>query len=172
MAQSKVNVHARNLRAANRTIGPISWEDDAEQLPEPQPEVVGLGEILRGEVELTTRTQGGSPAVIRIPHTILAALVAAILAMVTGGVWLVSSITEMKTNLATIQTNQREARTMQSANLKLMIAYTTNETNKVQFMTGLLTPTQQKQVFQWEQANPRPQLPNPDAIPEDERNRQ
>lgn len=84
--QNKVNVHARSQRAAVRTIGPVDWVDDIEQSPEPQPEIVGVGEILRGEIELTTRTQGGSPAVIRIPHSILAVLVTVALALIAGGV--------------------------------------------------------------------------------------
>lgn len=158
-------------RAVDRVLGPVDWMDELEQQPEPQPEVVGLGEMLRGEVELTTRTQGGSPAVIRIPHSILAVLVTITLALIAGGFWLVSSITEMKTNLVTIQQNQRDIKTQQSSNLKLMTAYATNETSRIQFMTGLLTKEQQERVYQFDRANPRPQLPDTNDSP-DERNQE
>lgn len=149
-------------QAATRTIGPVDWVDEIEQSPEPQPDVVGLGEILRGEIELKTSTQGGSPAVIRVPHSILAVLVTVGLAMVGAGFWVVSSVTEMKTNLAVIQQNQREAKATYSGNLRLMVAYSTNETNRVEFMKGLLTTAQQHQVFEWEKSNPKPKLPSTD----------
>lgn len=139
-------------------------------MPEPQPEEVGLGDILQGGIELTTRTSSGSPAVIRIPHSILAVLVTIALALVGAGFWLVSSITEMKTNLATIQQGQRDIKVQHSSNLKLMTAYATNETNRINFMTGLLTIDQRKQVYQYDHANPRPDLPDTSDSPDDERN--
>lgn len=116
--------------------------------------------ILRGETVMTARTRDGAPAELRVPHSILAILVTISLAVVGGGFWLVSSITEMKTNLAAIQQNQRDDRQIYTSNLKLMTAYATNETNRVQFLTGLLTPTQQRQIFEYDKANPRPKLPN------------
>lgn len=164
-----VNAHARTLRAAGRTDA-TDWMQEAEQSvePETEQEVVGLADILRGEFELTTRTQSGSPAVIRVPHSILAVLVTVALALVGAGFWLVSSITEIKVSQAAIQQNQREARTIYSGNLRLMTAYATNETNRVQFMVGLLTPSQQKIVFEFDKANPRPPLPNVDDMDEKE----
>lgn len=109
---------------------------------------------------MTATTRDGAPAELRIPHSILAIIATVFLALVGGGFWLVSSITEMKTNLAAIQQNQRDDRLTYTSNLKLMTAYATNETNRVQFMTGLLTPSQQRQIFEYDKANPRPGLPN------------
>lgn len=159
-----VNANARRLQAAGRT-GNAGWMHDVEQAAEPKipQEVVSMGDLLRGGFELTTHTQSGSPAVIRIPHSILAILVTVALALIGAGFWVVSSVTEMKTNLAMIQENQREAKATYSGNLRLMIAYTTNETNRIEFMKGLLTQSQQRQVFEWERANPRPVLPSTDA---------
>lgn len=109
---------------------------------------------------MTATTRDGAPAELHIPHSILAILVTIALAVIGSGYWLVSSITEMKTNLAAIQQNQRDDRQTYTSNLKLMTAYATNETNRVQFLTGLLTPSQQRQVFEYDKANPRPTLPN------------
>ena len=81
-----VNAETRALRAAGRT-GNAGWlheVEQAEEAPQTQ-EVIGLAEILTGDVALTTHTQGGSPAVIRIPHTILATLVVIALALISGG---------------------------------------------------------------------------------------
>ncbi len=127
-------------------------------------------DLLKGESVVTSRTSDGSPAVIRVPHSILAVLVTVALACVGAGFWVVSSLTEMKTNLATIQANQQEAKATYSGNLRLMVAYTTNETNRVEFMKGLLTQSQQHQVFEWEKANPKPPLPSTDAEPDRQRN--
>lgn len=165
-----VNAHARSLRAAGRT-GSTDWMQEAEQSvePETEQEVVGLGDILRGEFELTTRTQSGSPAVIRgSSFNPRGAGHSSPGISWRAGFWLVSSITEIKVSQTAIQQNQREARTIYSGNLRLMTAYATNETNRVQFMVGLLTPSQQKTVFEFDKANPRPPLPNVDDTDEKE----
>src|SRR5258705_417923 len=109
-----VNVATRAQRAAGRN-GAADWlqgVEHAAEVEQPQ-EVVTLSKILRGDIELTTRTQSGSPAVIRIPHTLLAVMVTIALALIGGGFWIVSSVTEMKTNLAIIQQNQREQKVEQ-----------------------------------------------------------
>lgn len=167
----KVNGQTRSQAAAKR-IGLADWQQEVDQLPEPADEqaVVGLGEILRGEVELTTRTQGGAPAVVKIPHTILAILVTIALALIGGGFWLVSSVTEMKTNLAVIQASQREAKAENTSNLKLMTAYATNETNRINFLTGMLTVDQQRRLYDFDRANPRPELPTVKETHPDQRN--
>lgn len=116
----------------------------------------GLLDLLKGETIVTTSTTGGDPAVIRVPHSILAIIVTIFLATVGAGFWVVSSVTRIQANLDNIQASQREARSSQ----KLTTAYVTNETNRVQFMTGLLTPEKQRLVFEWDKANPRPPLPN------------
>ena len=122
----------------------------------------GIFDLLKGESVVTSRTSDGQPAVIRVPHSLLAILVTVALACVGAGFWIVSSVTEMKTNLATIQRNQAADKATYSGNLRLMIAYSTNETNRIEFMKGLLTQAQQRQVFEWEKANPKPPLPSTD----------
>lgn len=116
---------------------------------------------------MTTRTNTGQPAVVKVPHSILAVLVTIALACIGGGFWLVSSITEMRTNLAIIQQSQRDIKAQQSSNLKLMTAYATNETNRINFMTGLLTPGQREQVYKYNRENPRTSLPDTNDSPED-----
>lgn len=166
-----LSVHTRAQAAAGRN-GAANWVQEVEQLPERDEgqDFVGLGEILRGEVELTTRTQSGSPAVVKVPHTILAILVTIALALIGSGFWLVSSVTEMKTNLAIIQQNQIEAKAENLSNLKLMTAYATNETNRINFLTGMLTADQQKRLYDYDRANPRPALPTVKEDSRDQRN--
>lgn len=158
--RNEVSVRTHAIAAARRhgSTGELS---DIERAA-PTPETVPFTNLLMGAFEVTTHTSNGSPAVIRVPHSILAILVTVAMATVGAGFWVVSSVTEMKTNLAVIQSNQREAKATYSGNLRLMIAYTTNETNRVEFMKGLLTQAQQRQVFEWEKSNPKPPLPSTD----------
>lgn len=158
---ANVNAATRIQRVQQRANIAPDWLHGTEHLPEveTEQEVVGLSEILRGDIELTTKTQSGSPAVIRVPYPILAVLVTIALAAIGAGFWVVSSVTEMKTNLAIIQQNQREQKAESTANMKLTIAYATNETNRINFLTGLLTQEQQQRLYRYDAANPRPPLP-------------
>lgn len=155
-------VRTRATEAARRIGGTGNLRDIERKVETPTTETVAFSNLLRGAFEVTTHTDSGSPAVVRVPHSILAILVTIAMAIVGAGFWIVSSVTEMKTNLAIIQTNQREIKSTYSGNLRLMIAYTTNETNRVEFMKGLLSQSQQRQVFEWEKANPKPPLPSTD----------
>jgi len=159
-------------RARERTASSARKLQAVEHIAEPQPasEVVGLSNILRGGWELTTHTNNGNRAVIKVPHSILAVLVTIAIALVGAGFWLVSSISEMKTNLATIQQSQREIKAESTSNLKLTIAYATNETNRINFLTGMLTKEQQSQLYRYDAANPRPPLPDAQHPDERERN--
>lgn len=158
-------VHTRATAAAKRNGGTGELRDIEHKVgfKGRPPETIPFSNLIRGAFEVTTHTDSGSPAVVRVPHSILAILVTIALATVAAGFWVVSSVTEMKTNLAVIQGNQKTAQATYSGNLRLMIAYTTNETNRVEFMKGLLTQAQQRQVFEWEKANPKPPLPSTDT---------
>lgn len=150
------------MSATKATIRAVPRTEDGSEdaMQKNAHRTLDLFSILRGETLMTARTRDGAPAELRVPHSILAILVTIALAVVGSGYWLVSSITEMKTNLMVIQQNQRDDRQIYTSNLKLMTAYATNETNRVQFLTGLLTLPQQRQIFEYDKANPRPSLPN------------
>lgn len=154
----QVNVLLHEVNAARGRNGhrtPLQEiERDAEQRHE-----LDVRSLLSGGVTLAVRTSSGEPAVLRVPHSILAVLVTITLALIAGGFWLVSSITEMKTNLVTIQEAQRDIKREQSSNLKLMIAYATNETGRIQFITALLSPDKREELYKYDAANPRPRLP-------------
>lgn len=164
---SNVNAHNRSERIARRHGGSDNLADIGYFPHTQRPRRFGLLGLLKGETVVESRTTDGDRAVIRVPHSILAVLVTVALALIAGGFWLVSSITEIKTNLATIQANQRDLKAVNTSNLKLMIAYSTNETSRVQFMTGLLSSDRQRQLFEWDKANPRPPLPNPGEMEEE-----
>lgn len=169
-AIASVNVLTRRKLVAERNGGAIPLSD-ISHFPQPKrARYFGVLDLLKGETAVTTHTSNGEPAVIRVPHTILAIMVTVALACVGAGFWVVSSLTEMKTNLAAIQRNQASDKATYSGNLRLMIAYTTNETNRVEFMKGLLTQSQQRQVFEWEKANPKPALPSTDTEEERDHN--
>lgn len=157
-----VNVAARRQMASDR-VGSAIALSDITHFPQPaRKRHFNVLDLLKGESVVTTHTNDGSPAVIKVPHSLLAVMVTIALACIGAGFWIVSSVTEMKTNLATIQRNQTADKATYSGNLRLMIAYTTNETNRVEFMKGLLTQSQQRQVFEWEKSNPKPPLPSTD----------
>lgn len=104
---------------------------------------------------MNTRTTDGSPAVIRVPHTLLASLVVIMLALVSGGYWLVSTLSRLDTKMDNVQQNQ----TRIDRYLETQKAYIDAETNQVKYMQGLMTRDQQRAVSDYERNNPKPKLP-------------
>lgn len=162
MREVKFNVLSHEVKATHGENGHSDPMQGNEQGLESQgSKWLDFKSLLSGEMTLAVRSSTGEPAVLKVPHTILAVLVVIALACISGGFWLVSSVTEMKTNLATIKENQRELKQEQFSNLKLMIAYSTNETNRINFMTGLLSEEKRRELYEYDANHPRPQLPEP-----------
>lgn len=114
----------------------------------------GILSLLMGETSVKTHTTDGEPAVIRVPHALLGTVVVVILALVSGGYWLVSSLTMLNGKLDSIERNQARI----DRNLETQKAYIDAETNQVRFMQGLLTRDQQRTVDEYQRNNPRPKL--------------
>lgn len=112
--------------------------------------------LLTGEMTVGARTSTGEPAVIKIPHAFLGALVVVVLALISGGYWLVSTLARLEANTATIMRQQERTFT----HLETQKAYIDHETGLVKFMTGLLNRDQQTAVNEYLKTNPRPPLPN------------
>lgn len=145
---------AKTIRAV-----PSSREGNVAESPmqgfKHRPKRFNILSLLKGETIVNSHTTDGSPAVIRVPHTLLATFMALTLALVSGGYWLVSSLTALNVKIDGIAKDQSRI----DRQLETQKAYIDAETNQVKFMQGLMTREQQRAVTEYERSNPKPKLP-------------
>lgn len=130
----------------------------SEVLHSPQvakPKRFSLWGLLQGETVLTSQTVTGEPAVVRVPHALIGSILVLILALVSGGYWLVSTVTKIDTKLDSVTRHQERI----DRHLETQKAYIDAHTSQVKFMQGLMTRDQQRAVSEYERQNPKPKLP-------------
>lgn len=170
--QTLTHVNARRsaIRNANRHGG-RNYLDEIERGN--APEILTLSDVLQGDIGLTLKTKSGNE--LQLSARIITVLGVLLFACASSAFYLIYTT-------ATVATSQRyeaEIRARDSAELKAMMreyqgqvvsgfvttqAYISAHSNKVQFMTGLLTKEQQARVTQFDVANPMPPLPDPDRF--------
>jgi hypothetical protein len=175
MANTNVNAHGHALKAATRTArgGNPDWMAEVEGLPAAEPRSIGLSELLQGDVALTLKTKDGGD--VQLSGRIISVLGILLLACASCAFYLIYTTA----TVATAQRYESEIRARDSAELKTMMrdyqaqvvsgfvttqAYMAAHTNKVSFMTALLSKEQQRQVREYELTHPMPSPPSPESF--------
>lgn len=166
-AGENVSFASRASAAADRHGG-RDYIRDANDIDR-TPRVLTLSSLLQGVFTLNLKTKNGETLSVPIP--VWGFLITILLAFCAGAYTLIANSTAANTkvdmalrDLTEIKAMQRESDQRLAVAFETTNAYISAHTSKVQFMTGLLTPTQQRQVNEWDRAHPAPKPPDPDIF--------
>jgi hypothetical protein len=135
--------------------------------------ILTLSDLLQGVFTLNMKTKGGDP--VELSGKIITVLATLLLALGGCAFYLVYTTA----TVAARQETEQRIRERDMAELKDTLrdyqaqvvsgfittqAYIAANSNKVQFMTGMLTREQQERVRRYEEANPMPRLPDPEQF--------
>lgn len=165
-----VNVQRRASAAADRHGG-RDWIREVEATAR-GPRILTLPDILQGVFNLTFKDKNGDE--FKLPTPVWVALIAlagvflsGVVAFCAGGAYLIRSSTDSNTkvdmalrDLARIEQKIEKQDSDAQVRAQTSDAYSAALSNKVQFMTGLMSRDQQRQISQWERANPLPKPPD------------
>jgi len=166
-----VNVQQRASAAADRHGG-RDYIREVEATAQ-TPRVLTLSDILQGVLSVNMKTRDGDAVQFSV-KTLLA--VAALIISLGGAAFYLVFTTA---TVAARQETEAAIRARDNAELKEILrdyqaqvvsgfvttqAYIAANSNKVQFMTGLMTREQQERVRRYEEANPLPKLPDPEQF--------
>lgn len=164
-----VNVHRAEFKRHGKATGSVRVMPDTLDSPDPYvPEhdtvpvekSLDISSLFSGEMTLGARTSTGEPAVVKIPHAFVGAIVVITLALISGGYWLVSTLARLDANTTTIMRQQERTFT----HLETQKAYIDAQTGQVKFMQGLLTRENQQAFAEYQKANPMPATPNTETV--------
>lgn len=160
---------ASRASAASDRHGGRDYIRDVNSLPARTPRVLTLTSLLQGVLNLNLKTKEGET--LNVPIAVWGILVTILLAFCAGAGTLVynSATANAKVEMALrdlteLKSMQRESDQRLAVAFETTNAYISAHTNKVQFMTGLLTREQQDRVYKYERANPVPKPPDPDMF--------
>lgn len=110
---------------------------------------------------MTSETTDGQPAVVKVPHGLLGVILAAVLAALSGGAWLISTVTGISKDVGYVKDDTKVLMRMIETNN----AYISAETNRVNFVVGLLSKQKRAELYEYDRNNPMP--PRIVEIPKD-----
>lgn len=138
-----------------------------------KPRVLTLSDILQGVFTLNMKTRNGDP--VELSGKIITVLATLLLALGGCAFYLVFTTATVaarqetearirERDMTEIKDTLRDYQAQVVSGFVTTQAYIAANSNKVQFMTGLLTREQQERVRRYEEANPLPKLPNPEQF--------
>lgn len=153
-----VNVHTRALRAAHRTPDTPGNVPEILHLPQvTKPKRFNLWGLLKGESVVNAHTTDGDSATFRVPHTLIGSLLVIALALISGGYWLVSTVTAIGKDVGYV----REQNVVIGRVMETQTAYINAQTNRINFMVGLMTEENREKLYRFDKENPLPKPAQP-----------
>jgi cell division protein FtsB len=177
--QTLIDVNATNraLAHADRHGGRV-YLDEIER--DPAPEILTLSDVLQGEIALTLKTRNGSE--LQLSTRIITILGGLLLACASCAFYLIyttatvatsqkyeaeiraKDYAELKRDNAELKGLMRDYQAQVVSGFTTTQAYISANSNKVQFMTGLLSREQQRAVNEYDRTHPTIKPPDPDTF--------